>query len=182
MKRAFLLILSVAMLAACGPNRDKEIQRIEESEESLSMMDIAATDSAATDLVALYRQYAAHFPDDSLAPVYMQRAADLCIGIGQADQALLLLDSVITLYPGFEDVAGCWFLKGYAYETAAMYDKARETYAYFADNYPDHYLADDARKSLPYIGMSPEEMFDAIMNASNNDLASAPEAAPQTRR
>ena len=83
-----------------------------------------------------------------------------------------MLDSVITLYPGYDDIAGCHFLKGQAYENNEQYDKAREAYTLFVTNYPDHYLAPDTRKMLPYIGMTPEEMLDAILaNATEQNLA-----------
>ena len=74
-------------------------------------------------------------------------------------------------YPGYEDIAGCYFLKGYAYENAEKYDEAREAYSYFVENYPDHYLAADTKVMINYIGMNPEEMFDAIMaNATDQNL------------
>lgn len=175
MKNRFLLYaITLLLLAACGPNRDKEIQAIEEHEQGLSTLTVSTDDSEFEALIGLYRTFAKHFPDDSLAPVYLMRAADASISVGHADQAVALLDSVIRIYPGFEDIGGCWFLKGYAYETAEQFDQAREAYTYFVDNYPDHYLAADTRKTLPYLGMTAEEMFEAIMNAAGNgDLAEA---------
>ena len=169
MKKSFLLIAAVLLLAACGPNREKEIQNIERHEMELSAIDINESDSLVMEMVDLYRQFAANFPEDSLAPAYLMRAAEVCINIGQADQALEIIDNVIASYPGFEDIAGCYFMKGYAYETVEDYDSAREAYTYFVENYPDHYLASDTRKMLNYIGMTPEEMFEAVMNAANDD-------------
>lgn len=162
-----MVALCVATLVGCGPNREKQIQAIEAHEQSLSMPDLETEDSVFTELIGLYRAFAADFPDDSLAPVYLMRAADASISAGQPEQAVELLDNVIDQYPGFEDMGGCWFLKGYAYETAERFDEAREAYTYFVDNYPDHYLAADTRKTLPYLGMTAEEMFEAIMEAAN---------------
>lgn len=164
MKKTLALLSAVVLLAACSPNREKQLKAIEEHEQTLSSVDIIADDSDIDALLALYRTFAADFPDDSLAPVYLQRAADMSISIGRQDQAVGLLDSVINLYPGFEDIGGCWFLKGYAYETAGQYDQAREAYSHFVENYPEHDLANDTRKTLPYLGMSPEEMLEAILS------------------
>ena len=169
MKRIFICLLGIALLSACGPNREKQIQAIEAQEQNLSTLDLGTSDEEFTQAINLYRTFAHDFPNDSLAPVYLMRAADASISVGLPEQAVDLLDSIILLYPGFEDLGGCCFLKGYAYETAEQYDKAREAYTYFVDNYPDHYLASDTRKTLPYLGMSPEEMFEAIMNASGTD-------------
>ena len=166
MKKTIVLLLGVLLLASCSPNREKQLKAIEQQEQALSTLDMITDDSDLDNMLSLYRTFAKDFPNDSLAPVFLQRAADLNISLGQPEQAISLLDSVINLYTGFEDLGGCWFLKGYAYETAGQYDLARENYTYFVENYPDHNLANDTRKTLPYLGMSPEEMLEKILSES----------------
>ena len=173
MKKILTLVAGIMLLAACStPDREKELSNIAEHEQMLSAIDVSSDDDAAIELLGLYRKFAADFPEDSLAPAYMTKAADLCINLGKSDEAVALLDSVITLYPGYDDIAGCYFLKGYAYENAEHYEEAKEAYTYFVENYPEHYLAADTKVMLNYIGMNPEEMFDAIMaNATDQNLA-----------
>lgn len=173
MKKILTLLAGMVLLAACStPDREKELTIIAEHEQMLSAIDVSSDDDAAIELLGLYRKFAADFPEDSLAPAYMTKAADLCINLGKSEDAVALLDSVISLYPGYEDIAGCYFLKGYAYENAEQYEEAKEAYTYFVENYPDHYLAADTKVMLNYIGMNPEEMFDAIMaNATDQNLA-----------
>lgn len=163
MKRIFLCLFGALLLAACGPNREKELKTIEEHEQQLSALDVNTQDEELNQLVSLYTRYAQHFPDDSLAPVYMLRAADLCISLAQPQRSVSLIDSIITLYPGFEDLGGCYFLKGYAYETAEQYDSAREAYTRFVEDFPEHPLASDTRRSIDYLGMTPEQMLEAIL-------------------
>jgi len=173
MKKILIVCGAVLMLAACGqkPNREALQKDIEEQETSFDYMNVTAekVDSVQSAMTELYRKYYTAFPEDSLSPVYMQRAADLLIGRSMESQAVALLDSIIDQYPNYEDLGGCWFLKGYAYEQAEDFDNAKEAYGYFVDNYPDHYLANDTRTSLKYLGMSTEEMFDAIMNSANDE-------------
>jgi tetratricopeptide (TPR) repeat protein len=173
MKKILTLVAGIMLLAACStPDREKELSNIAEHEQMLSAIDVSSDDDAAIELLGLYRKFAADFPEDSLAPAYMTKAADLCINLGKSDEAVALLDSVINLYPGYDDIAGCYFLKGYAYENAEHYEEAKEAYTYFVENYPEHYLAADTKVMLNYIGMNPEEMFDAIMaNATDQNLA-----------
>lgn len=168
MKKTAIVLVAAVLMAACGADREKEIKNISDHEVALSTIDISMDDSEAVEMLELYRQFAADFPEDSLTPGYLMRAADLCINIGQTEQAISLIDTVLTLYPGYEDIAGCYFMKGYAYDSAEQYEEAREAYTYFVENYPDHYLANDTRKMLDYLGMTPEEMFDAVMNAAND--------------
>ena len=170
MKKILILFVSVMLVAACSsPNREKELEKIAEHEQKLSAIDVSSDDSAALEMLALYRQFAADFPEDSLAPAFMARAADLCINLGMSDDAVNLLDSIITLYPGYEDIAGCYFLKGYAYESAERYDEAKEAYNYFVENYPDHYLAADTRRLIPLIGLTPEEQLEAVLKQANTE-------------
>ena len=168
MKKIIVPLLAVCLLAACSPNREKQLKAIEEHELALSTLDRISDDSEMEEVLKLYRTFAADFPDDSLAPVYMQRAADIYVSTGRSDQAVSLLDSIIELYPGFEDMGGCWFLKGLAYENAEQFDSARAAYTYFVDNYPEHSLAHDTRFLIDHLGMTPEEMLEAALQAREN--------------
>ena len=173
MKKTVLCLLGIALMAACGHKADRDtlVRDIEELEQGFEYDIVGDTDldSNANAMIALYRQFYTQYPADSLTPVYMQRAADLNISLGDPDAAIAILDSIITLHPDYSDVAGCWFLKGYAYETAENYDSARVVYTHFVDTYPDHYLANDTRVTIKYLGLTPEEMFEAIISGATVD-------------
>ena len=95
------------------------------------------------------------------------RAADVMTNIGRCDEAIEYLDRIIDNYPDYSDLAGCYFLKGYAYEQAEQYDLAREAYTYFVKTYPNHVLANDTRTMLPYLGLAPEEMLDMLLSGDS---------------
>ena len=155
----------VILLAGCSHNRDKQIAAITKMEQSLSA--IAVNPQTADSIVTLYVQFADRFSKDSLAPVYLQRAADVSVNVGNTDEALEYIDRIIGEYPDFSDIAGCYFLKGFAYEQSEQYDLAKEAYTFFVENYPEHNLAADTKKMIPYIGMSPEQMLDMLLANSN---------------
>jgi len=157
------LSILVLLFSACSANREKQIEAIEEHEQAISTLDLMTDDQQLEELLSLYRTFAKDFPNDSLAPVYLTRAADMSISLGKSMEAVGLLDTIINIYPDYEDIGGCWFLKGYAYETAGDFNSAREAYMWFVEHYPDHALAADTRTTLPYLGMSPEEMLEAIL-------------------
>ena len=77
MRRTIVTLIAAVMLAACGTSRDKQIEAISQHELQLSTIDIGTADEAVAQMLGLYRQFAADFPDDSLAPVYLMRAADV---------------------------------------------------------------------------------------------------------
>ena len=166
MKKIFSIAIGMALLAACSHKPepltyDQLADSILNLEEALHSRDVNADTTKANLIVDLYTQFATQYPEDSLAPIYLMRAAEIDINMGNFEPAVSLLDSVILLYPGFEDVAGCQFMKGWAYELNQQYDLAREAYTEFVTNYPDHFLAADTRKMLPYVGMTPEEQLAA---------------------
>ena len=167
MKKIFALALGCALLAACSHKPEpltyeQLTDSIDALEADMSTNEITADTAKANLIIDLYTQFASLYPEDSLAPIYMMRAAEVNINMGNFEPAVNMLDSVIHLYPGFEDVAGCQFLKAWTYELNQQYDLAREAYTEFLANYPDHFLAADIRKMLPYVGMTPEEQLESI--------------------
>lgn len=179
MKRILIIVCAALMVTACGHkvNRDELAAKIEQQEQGLDYNSFSfdAVDSVQGELVDLYRKFYKAFPNDSLAPEYMQRAANVLISMECTDEVEALLDSIVAMYPDYQDIGGCWFLKGLAYENAEMFDSARAVYSYFVENYPDHVQARDTRTRLDnnYIGMSDEEMLEAILNAASDQGLSA---------
>lgn len=166
MKKSLVYSIGIMLFAACGsksgiPSRDELSDSISRMETTIASYEVTANTEKANEMIGLYRLFVENYPDDSLAPIYMLRMADIDINMGGFEEGLAMLDSIITLYPGFEDVGYCQFLKGWAYEQNQQYDLAREAYVEFLANNPDHVLAADTRKNLPYLGMTPEEQLEA---------------------
>jgi len=169
MKKIAIITLGTLLAVACGhnngtPDHDALIDSISniEQEQLQSYFAIGTDMDKANHIIELYSMFVSNFPDDSLAPVYMLRTAEVQINTGNFENAISTLDSIMLIYPGFEDIAMCQFMKGRAYEDNQQYDLAREAYTEFVNNYPDHVLAADTRKLLPLVGLTPEEQFEAI--------------------
>lgn len=168
MKKIILASLALVLTAACGnknnvPERDVLVDSIEVMEHGLMNASINTDLEKANRMVALYDLFANNYPDDSLAPIYMMRSAEIEINTGNYEAGVATLDSIMNLYPGYEDLPICQFMKGTAYEMNQQYDLAREAYTEFVEKYPDHVLAADTRKILPFVGLTPEEQLEAIM-------------------
>jgi tetratricopeptide (TPR) repeat protein len=168
MKKIILAIMGMGLLAACGnknnvPDRDVLVDSIEVMEQSLMNASVNTDLQKSNQMIALYDLFANNYPDDSLAPIYMMRSAEIEINTGNYEAGIATLDSIMNLYPGYEELPICQFMKGTAYEMNQQYDLAREAYTEFVERYPDHVLASDTRKILPYVGLTPEEQLEAIM-------------------
>lgn len=171
-KNLFILAIAVFTLCvtACGPSRDERVMQIEDVEDSIFENPIALDTATADHITALYVTFADKYPDDTLAPIYLMKAAETQANVLHTGRAISLYDRIIDSYPLFSDIPMCIFLKGSAYEQNGQYDEARDTYRLFVERYPDHYMADPVNQMLPYVGMSPEEMFDSIMAQTSDTL------------
>ncbi len=171
MKRiATVIILAATLLVACGPSREERIEQIEDFEDSIFESAVAADENTADQLTALYTAFADKYPDDTLTPQFLFKAAEVQSNVLHTDEAVALYDRIINDYPDFEDLPICYFLKGIAYESDSQFEKARQAYQTFVDKYPDHYMADQTRKMIPLVGKSTEEMLDDILAAANDTI------------
>lgn len=157
------LLVAVSLIVACNPSHDKQQSEIEQAEKSLPM-DVTTDTVAANQLVKLYLQFVDRFPDDTLSPLYLFKAANLMVGMGHLDQAVGTFDRVIDNYPDFGDMPLCYVFKAMALENASRPEEAAKTYEVFLQQFPDHFLATSISALLPMVrqGMSAEQQLEEI--------------------
>ena len=158
-----------ALITSCkGVNKDELKAEIDQFEANVSELDRAVDTASANKIVRLYSTYANEFPDDSLAPIYLFKAADVLQGICEYKSAVHYYNRILDNYPDFDGRALSFFFKGRAYEQSAMIDSAIVVYEDFLELYPDHFLAEDTRKMLPMLklGLNDQEQFSYIMEHS----------------
>ena len=156
------------MSAACKPSQKKLTDNISTLEKNLSSYTLGKTDTTklnlnTKELLKTYQDFAKFYPDDSLAPTYLFKAANLCLNINKPKQAIELFDELIKKYPSFKKVPDCLFIKAFIYDNSLKdYVHAKKFYEEFLAKYPQHPFADDAKNSIKYLGKSPEEILDII--------------------
>ena len=74
-KLATVIILAATLLVACGPTREERIEQIEDFEDSIFESTVAADEGTADQLTALYTAFADKYPDDTLSPQFLLKAA-----------------------------------------------------------------------------------------------------------
>lgn len=167
-----LLLLLVVMIA-CQNSRQEVIEQIKETEASVfdqnGMIDQARVD----ELISVYISFADSYPQDSLAPGYLFRAADVAMTTNRSNQAITLYQRIREEYPDYRKVPEALFLEGYVYENyLGRLDKAKAIYEEFLEKYPDNDFADDAEISLKYLGKSPEELIEIFQQTQQDTLVS----------
>ena len=167
----FIAIAACALIFACGNkhSRQADLDNITRFEDSIDIQNSIISVDNGNRLIDLYTTFATNHPDDTLAPVYWHRAAQVAANIHRPDIALQYLDNVIAKYPDYKDVAVCAFYKGFVLETVAGdMDAARAAYQDFITNYPNDPLVKDAQVSIENLGLSPEELLGKILSQNSS--------------
>jgi len=158
-------------LSACGPSKTTLEEKIILTEERIFSAEAGFSRAGADSLVQLYREFAELYPDDSLAPIYLFKAASVSMNMQDGPGSIALFSQIRESYPDFDKAPLCLFFTGYVQENVlGDINKARETYQLFIDTYPEHDFADDAQASINNLGKTPEEMireFEAKQDSVN---------------
>lgn len=164
------LVLAGLMLAGCGKkaesgwdeNQDRRVM-IESLEKELRSEKGKLIDyDRGRLIIKQYREYARSLPKDSLAPIFLFRAADVARGIRDYGLAIKLWGQVANDYPDYERAPDALFLQGLTADQDRD-DKASAAnyYEVFLRKYPNHPLSKDARLLLGYLkeGKSDEDLI-----------------------
>ncbi|MBC8321105.1 MAG: tetratricopeptide repeat protein [Bacteroidetes bacterium] len=162
------LIISTILFNSCGnyqnnksDNGSVSIDDINKLEEELFSGEITTPDlTKAKQLAEFYLEYAELYPDDTLSPEFLFKAADISMNVNNPKLTISLFNKILSSYPDYEDVSIVMFLKGFVYEDQLNdYANAKKCYLEFLDKFPESDFADDAVISLKNLGKSPEELI-----------------------
>lgn len=169
MKSKLYILLSLCLLAvACTNKKQKQADDIIKLEESFYKLN-KPDQISGNQLIRAYAEFADQFPDDSLSPVYLFKAADLAMNLEFSELAIQYFDRVQNGYPKYEKAPECLFLKAFIYENKLhSLELAEKNYRLFIDQYPDHALAKDAQAALKYLGMSAEDLVKLFQEQGSN--------------
>ncbi len=172
MKNIFGLLALILAMAACQSSASSPQSDIEKLEEQLKKE--AVLDSAiATDLCAMYLQYADANPKDSLAPYYLSNSADILKELkGNELKAVNTYNRIAEKYADHPLAGRAVFMIGYVFDDK-FNDKVRaqKSYEYFLSQYPKHELQRDALNLLAMVkdSLSAEELVAKWLEQSKKD-------------
>ena len=174
MKRRTIVLCTVALSllsACCTPQRDKDLTAIKEYENNIDLQNSKIDTTIGKELITMYTDFSSKYPGDSLAPMYIMKAADVSANIGDIENAITYIDKVIAEYPSFDKVAECYFFKGFIYETVAQdKEKAREAYTAFIEEFPTHPLVENTKAIINNLSLSDEEIIQMILEKNQGNL------------
>lgn len=159
--KKYLIIACALCMAAChnapqAPDRDTLVGDISSLEAKTDQQTFRVDTAVASQLLDLYTSFADAFPEDSLAPLYLESAARLSFNLDDLDGMVAAYDRIIDNYPDFERLDECYYEKAINLDNAGRKEEARQAYNEFLEVYPDHFLANDFRTALQLLDLSDE--------------------------
>lgn len=159
------------LMAACAgtpkePSRDELAATIDSLERPLmdNSRALAVDTAKGREIIDLYLHFADSYPADTLAPHYLHQAARVACGMGLIDEMSQSYNRVIENYPTYDNIAECYYEMGLALDNAGRKEEARKVYEEFLEEFPDHFLANDIRNSLPLLDLSDKMLIEHLQN------------------
>jgi outer membrane protein assembly factor BamD (BamD/ComL family) len=166
-------ILLILLLAACStadqPSTDASkvapegiVQRITEQETALTDTSVKVFDKRkALELYAVYLEFVEKYPQDTMAPEYLFRAARMAKPLHKSTEAITLCDRIIKEYPNWRVMPAIWMMKGITYQDELLNkDSARVAYEQIVARYPGTRYAEDAKAMIENLQYSDEELIE----------------------
>lgn len=180
MKKFHIVMIALLFMISCKSEKTKLMDRIKINEAEL-LIDTAFADNRkkAEEVVALYKEYADKFKEDTASAEYLFRAADLLNGIGDYKAAIKLY-AQCSANNNFKKQPIALFLQGFIYENnLGDMINAKRIYEEFILKYADNKLAEDAKFSLDNLGKTPDDLFK--MFEKNDSLTISADSATSAK-
>ena len=166
MKKTLKMML-VALLAlgmfACGEKKVTE-DELKEAEKALFNDDMTVNPELASQTAEKYCRFVEQNPDAPTAPSWLFKALNVYISTKNADKSIALCDKLVENYPDYEYTpTGMFMVANIIYDSELHdLDKARALYEKILSDYPDNEIVPSVKKSIEYLGLTPEEIMTLI--------------------
>lgn len=161
----------LALVACGGATKEDKCLAIDalitEARSRVGAMEDSLSDAASFDrrrLMALrdvYVAYADRFPQDSLAPDMLRKAAATSGDLNEHEKAVGLYDRLIENYPQWPRTADAMYFRAFEIENGlGKKGEAKAAYEDFMKKYPENQFADDAAKMIEYMSLTDAELIE----------------------
>ncbi len=167
MKKSLNVIIAVVLafgMMACGEKKITQ-EDLKASEAKLFNEDQSINEEVAPEVAEQYCQFVKQNPDDSTAAMWLYHAMEINIMLQDVDKSVELGNQLVSQYPDSEWAPMSLFLMG-SYVYGDLVNDTAQAHIMFQrliDEYPESGLVEDARKSIEYLGLTPEEIFTLMM-------------------
>ncbi|MGQ0827578.1 MAG: tetratricopeptide repeat protein [Bacteroidota bacterium] len=168
------LIISVTLCIVSCNNNEPSKQTAEEFQKNLHEQYLAEIKKLESEMhksteinnvtaglaIKAYSDYAEFFPDDSVTPGYLFKAAEIATATKQYPQALNYYKWITDKYPDYTYKKESLYLQGFLLDNYLNDDaKAKTIYEEVIAKYPESNYANDAKAAISNLGKTDEELI-----------------------
>jgi outer membrane protein assembly factor BamD (BamD/ComL family) len=164
MKQSFFYLTLSLLFWACNQHDTATQEQLKTEifaleKKLLDTGDASKDKSSALLLIEKTKQYAKHFPQDSLTPELLFKAGDVAKGAREYGKAIHLWGQVWRNYGAHDKASIALFLQGFTFDSDLRDPKmASRYYKDFLTRYPNDPLADQVKQLLAVVELNPEEL------------------------
>jgi tetratricopeptide (TPR) repeat protein len=115
----------------------------------------------AKQLLGDYEDFASSCPENDMAPIFLDRAANIARGLKDYERGLKNYQAIVDRYPNFDRIIETKFLIAFMYDNEIKdKSKAEEHYKAVAEEYPTHVFGKNAKDRLVTLHMSDKELLE----------------------
>lgn len=147
------------------------VRRIRAQEDSLFARPVFDRKGALR-LYYVYLAFGQSFPQDTMVPEYLFRAASLSRSLGEPNKTLMLYDRLIADFPNWRRIPDAYYLRAFTIDAdLKKKGEAKTAYEEVIKRFPEHKFAADARQMIENLQYTDEELIERFKRM--NDTANA---------
>lgn len=176
MKKLLYLLPCLALIFSCSSDNNTQTQVVTQSEKKelprdeyvaeINKLEKAMFESEAVvpeiadKAIKAYSDYALLFPDDTITPHYIFKAAEVATANKLYDKAIIYYENIEKQYPKFVHLAAAVYMQAYIFDYLLNDDKRAEVvYQRVINNYPATVYATNAKEAILLLGKTDEEII-----------------------
>lgn len=143
----------------------KKLKREAQRMDSILLSQNELDETAARKAIVAFTEFGSYCENDTTAPIYLIKTAQVARAINNIPQAKTALDQCIAGYPNFGDKAAAIFLLAQLYDEPNYLNdehQARTLYQKIIDEYPKSPWTSSAKGAILFLGKSDKQIMDEL--------------------
>jgi len=158
-------LLALGMFAFGGCGKKLTLDDMKAAQGVLFNPDGSLNEQEAPKVAEKYCQFVNQNPNDTAVVKWLFHAMEINVMLKNSDKSLELGNQLLNQYPQSK-----WAPKTLLFMGSYVYNdqlndtaQAHQMFQKLIDEYPESELVSDAQKSIEYLGLTPDEIFNLIM-------------------
>lgn len=167
MKKSLNIMMAVVLafgMMACGEKKLTK-EDLQAAEATLFNENQSINKDVAPKVAEKYCRYVEQNPDDSTAAIWLYHALEINVLLNNTDKSIELGNQIVSQYPQSKWAPMSLLVMG-SYVYHDMLNDTAQAHAMFQriiDEYPESEVVDDAKQSIKYLGLTPEEIMTLML-------------------